>query len=122
MTRKQMTLHGALHPRADVDRLYVSRKKGGRGLRSIADVVALEKASLAEYVENANEPILRKLKDEEMVKYENPLQEKKQHIFRERETRWKNKVLHGKWVETINNTCAQTSEWLWGRLFKRRLA
>ena len=43
---------------------------------------------------------------------ENPLQEKKQHIFRERETRWKNKVLHGKWVKTINNTCAQTSEWL----------
>ena len=64
--------------------------------------MALEKASLAEYVENANEP-LRKLKDEEMLKYENPLQEQKQHIFRERETRWKNKVLHGKWVETINN-------------------
>ena len=64
MTRKQMTLHGALHPRADVHRLYVSRTKGGRGLRSIADVVALEKASLAEYVENANEPILTKLKDE----------------------------------------------------------
>ena len=77
MTRKQMTLHCALHPRADVDRLYVSTKKGGRGLRSIAYVVALEKPSLAEYVEIANEPILRKLKDEEMVKYENPLQEKK---------------------------------------------
>ena len=77
MTRKQMTLHGVLHPRADVDRLYVSRKKGGRGLRSIFDVVTLEKAAVAEYVENANEPILRKLKDEEMVKYENPLQEKK---------------------------------------------
>ena len=46
-----------------------------------------------------------------MVKYENPLQEKKQHIFRERETGWKNKVLHGKWVETIKNT-AETSEWL----------
>ena len=33
-----------------MDRLYVSRKKGGRGLRSIADGVALEKASLAEYM------------------------------------------------------------------------
>jgi len=28
-TRKQMTLFKALHPRADVDRLYVNRKKGG---------------------------------------------------------------------------------------------
>ena len=27
-----MTMHKALHPRDDVDRLYVSRKEGGRGL------------------------------------------------------------------------------------------
>ena len=31
-TRKLMTMHKALHPRRDVDRLYVSRKEGGRGL------------------------------------------------------------------------------------------
>ena len=29
-TRKPMTIHKALHPRDDVDRLYVSRKEGGR--------------------------------------------------------------------------------------------
>ena len=34
-TRKLMTIHKALHPRDDVDRLYVSRKEGGRGLTSI---------------------------------------------------------------------------------------
>ena len=28
-TRKQMTMHKALHPRDDVDRLYISRKEGG---------------------------------------------------------------------------------------------
>ena len=27
-----MTMHKALHPRDDVDRLYVSRKEGGRGI------------------------------------------------------------------------------------------
>ena len=32
--RKLMTMHKALHPRDDVDRLYVSRKEGGRGLAS----------------------------------------------------------------------------------------
>ena len=36
-TRKLMTMHKALHPRHDVDRLYVSRKEGGRGLTSIED-------------------------------------------------------------------------------------
>ena len=32
-----MTMHKALHPRDDVDRLYVSRKEGGGGLASIED-------------------------------------------------------------------------------------
>ena len=34
-----MTMHKALHPRDDVDRLYVSRKEGGRGLASIKNTV-----------------------------------------------------------------------------------
>ena len=38
-TRKLMTMHKALHPRDDVDRLYVSRKDGGRGLANIEDSV-----------------------------------------------------------------------------------
>ena len=28
-TRELMTIYGALNPRAEVDRLYVSREKGG---------------------------------------------------------------------------------------------
>ena len=38
-TRKLMTMHKALHPRDDADRLYVPRKEGGRGLASIEDSV-----------------------------------------------------------------------------------
>ena len=38
-TRKLMTMHKALHHRDDVDRLYVSRKKGLRGLSSVEDSV-----------------------------------------------------------------------------------
>ena len=34
-----MTMHEELHARDDVDRLYVSRKEGGRGLASIEDSV-----------------------------------------------------------------------------------
>ena len=36
--RKLMTMPKALHPRDDVDRLYVSRKEGGRGLASLDSV------------------------------------------------------------------------------------
>ena len=38
-TRKLMTMHKALHPRDDVDRLYVSRKVGGRELASTEDSI-----------------------------------------------------------------------------------
>ena len=34
-----MMRHKALHPRDDIDRLYVSRKEGGRGLIGIEDSV-----------------------------------------------------------------------------------
>ena len=34
-TRKLFTIYGALHPKSDVDRLYIPRKESGRGLISI---------------------------------------------------------------------------------------
>ena len=34
-----MKIHKTIHPRDDVDRLYLSRKEGGRGLVSIEDSV-----------------------------------------------------------------------------------
>ena len=46
-----MTLHKVLHPRADVDWLYVPQKKGGRGLLSVSDVVQVEMSALAAYVD-----------------------------------------------------------------------
>ena len=34
-TRKLLTIHGQQHPKTDVDRLYVPRKQGGRGLMQL---------------------------------------------------------------------------------------
>ena len=48
-TRKLMTMHKALHPRDDVDRLYVSRK-GGRGLVSIEDSIDASIQRLEDYI------------------------------------------------------------------------
>ena len=38
-----MTYFKALHPRADVDHLYVPHCCGGRGLLFISDIVGMEK-------------------------------------------------------------------------------
>ena len=50
-TRKLMTIHKALHPRDDVDRLNVSRKERGRGLASIEDSVDASIQRLEDYIE-----------------------------------------------------------------------
>ena len=49
--RKLMTMHKALHPRDDIDRLYVSRKEEGRGLASIEDSVDASIQRLEDYIE-----------------------------------------------------------------------
>ena len=50
-TKKLMNMHKALNPRDDVDRLYVSRKEGGRGLASIEDSVDTSIQRLEDYIE-----------------------------------------------------------------------
>ena len=44
-------MHKALHPQDDVDRLYVSRKKGERGLASIKESVNASIQRLEDYIE-----------------------------------------------------------------------
>ena len=35
------SIYGALHPKLDIDRLYIPRKEGGRGLTSVEGCVEL---------------------------------------------------------------------------------
>ena len=50
-----MNMHKALHPRNDTDRLYVSRKEGGRGLVSIENNVDASIQRLNDDIENTKE-------------------------------------------------------------------
>ena len=57
-TRKLITMHKALYPRHDVDRLYVSRKEGGR-IGSIEDSVDAAIQWLEDYIEQTNKDWLQ---------------------------------------------------------------
>ena len=57
-TRKLMTMHKALHPRDDVDRLYVSRKEGGWRLASIEDSVDASIRRLEDYMEKHDRELI----------------------------------------------------------------
>ena len=45
-TRNLLTMHKKLHPKSDVDRLYVSLKEGGRGLVSCESTIKSEENNL----------------------------------------------------------------------------
>ena len=53
-TRKLMCLHHAFSMNSDVDRLYVPRSRGGRGLCSVADAIEGECRSLGLYVHQSH--------------------------------------------------------------------
>ena len=75
-----MNIYKSLHPRSDIGRLYVPRKKGGRRLRSLEDLVLIEKTSLTEYANTSQEPTLQKLKSEGILQDSVSIKQKKEVI------------------------------------------
>ena len=71
-TRKMMTIYNSLHPRADVDRLYIPRKHGGRGLisiqESIQESIYIKEQSLRRYTEDSEEELLAATRTENVLK------------------------------------------------------
>ena len=49
-----MTMRRALYPQADVDRHYIPRNNGVRGMISVKDYVEMETENLKKYVENSS--------------------------------------------------------------------
>ena len=58
-SRKTMAMYRGLHPKNDVDRLYVKRKGVGRGLVSVEQRIREEENSLGFYVANSEEKLIR---------------------------------------------------------------
>ena len=57
-------MHKALHPRDDVNRLYVSRKEGRRGLASIEDSVNASIQRLEDYIEKLERRLITAIRNE----------------------------------------------------------
>jgi hypothetical protein len=49
-TRKKLTMYEMHHPKADIDRLYVKRKEGGRALVQVEVACKTEIINIAEYL------------------------------------------------------------------------
>ena len=92
-TEKLFTIYGALHPNSDVDRLYIPRKVGGRGLISIEDCVELAIRGLEVYVHGSKERLMQAARGDKIDGLE-AVSVLKRSKKEKRLEDWEKKVLH----------------------------
>ena len=114
-TRKLMTIHGALHPKSDVDRLYVKRKEGGRGLSSIEIVVKTEMNNVGQYVSNSEEALIQGVKMAGTIETEGTVakEEFKRQRQNELKQRWTEKVMYGQFHRETDPLVDKEQNWCW---------
>ena len=107
-----MTMHNALHPKSNVDRLYLPWKDGGRGLLGVEATVNIAKVSLKRYVNNCTERLLSSLRiteEGEVIESEADVKKRKRT---ERKENWKEKTLHGQFLRQTDDIAGE-DRWLW---------
>ena len=119
-TRKILTRNGAFHMRSSVDRLYMKRKVGGRGLISVVECVRSEEAGLCEYVMASDEWMLQVVAENLLVEGEAKADYKKR-MEKGRSDRLMAKNLHGKFFNEIKDVADErTWQWLRGGFLDKR--
>ena len=88
-------MHKALHPRDNVDRLYVSRKEGGGGLASIEDTVDASIQRLEDYLEKDEGGLIIAIRNGT----DNTIDER----MTTRKQKWEGKQLYGRFKRLVNN-------------------
>ena len=92
-TRKLITMHKALHPRDYVDRLYVSRKEGVRGLASIEDSVDALIQRLKDYIEKHERGLITTIRNDTDNMLDDRMTSRK---------KWEEKQLYGRFKRLTN--------------------
>ena len=95
-TRKLFTMYAALHPKSDVDRLYIPRKEGERGLMSIEDCVELAIRGLVVYVHGSEERLIQAARGYKIDVLEAASVLKRSKKEKRLED-WEDKALHGQY-------------------------
>ena len=110
-TRKLMTMYGAQHSKADVDRLYLKRCDGRRGLIGVEDCVQAEVNSLEKYLSASEEKMLKE------VSLSSSLEKKKhgkskEDIQKKHQEEHESKSLHGQFQKATEKVKGNKS-WDW---------
>ena len=110
-TRKLFTIYGALHPKSDVDRLYIPRKEGGRDLISIEDCFELVIRGLEVYVHGSEERLIQAATGDKIDDFE-AVSVLKRSKKEKRLEDWEKKVLHGQYLRQTKEVRSDQC-WAW---------
>ena len=110
-TRKLMTMYGAHHPKADVDRLYLQRCEGRRGLLGLQDCVHVEVHSLEQYLSTSKEKILNEVSRSRITE-NNKCGRSKEEVLKEHQEKYEGKLLHGQFRKATQEVRSKRS-WDW---------
>ena len=107
---KFLTMHNGLHPRSAVDRVYIPRKEGGRGLMCVEDTVKKANIGLERYVKESKERLIVAARgDNENADIE--IGNEFKRTQQEWKTTWKEKMLHGQFLRHTEEL-AEKDQWL----------
>ena len=98
-----MTMYKALHPRDDVDRLYVSRKERGRGLASSEDSIDASIQRLEDFIEKHEGGLITAIKNDTDNTVTN-------RMTITRKQKWVEKQFYGRFKRLINDI-SQEKTW-----------
>ena len=110
-TRKLFTIYEALHPNSDVDKLYIPRKVGGRGLISIEDCVELAIRGLEVYVHGSEERLIQTARGSKIDGLEAASALKRPKNEKRLED-WEEKVLHSQYLRQTKEVRSD-QYWAW---------
>ena len=111
-TRKVLTMYQALHPKSNVDRLYLPCSEGGKGLLSLEECVNAEKKSLGQYLKMNEDEWLRSACEEGLIKEDEDPQVYRERTSKSRMDEWQNKPMHGHFLRHIKDLSSNDT-WQW---------
>ena len=111
-TRKLMTMNGCLHPRGNVDRLYVARKEGVRDFISCEECVNVEVQNLDNYLSESEECMLKFVAGEKGLSEMEDADAFKKRLKEEKRSQWLEKPLHGRFLKDTGKVSTERT-WQW---------
>ena len=113
LTRRLLTKFRYHHPRSSVERLYLPRNEGGRGLVNIFRLCKKQEETMYNYFAQKENPLLQLIVKSDknftalnLQKNRNYTQQSTDHAH----TTWQSKILHGKYPKSLDDTTVNKSD------------